>query len=241
MHEKTPSDLPLDTADSNEQELWDALAELPHPEPSPHLRRAFYARMEQYRELPWGRRLRDLLGLRESRGWMTATACLMVGLFIGQTTDQWLGGVAAKDKDVRLASLEQDVAILTRSLILDRLSAPEPGKRLRGVLDASQIAGQDAEIAQALLHRATEDRIPSVRSAAIEALGQQVNTPAIGGRVMDSIVTAESPLVQLALIDLVLRNGDQQQLATLLAMAEQQQLFPDISQHVLTSLKGEFT
>ncbi len=63
--------------------------------------------------------------------------------------------------------------------------------------------------------------------------------PSIGKKIMDSIVEADSPLVQLALIDMVLRNGDQQQLDQLLALAEAGKLYPDLSRHVLTSLKRD--
>ena len=56
---------------------------------------------------------------------------------------------------------------------------------------------------------------------------------------MDSIADAESPIVQLALIDVVLRNGDQQQLQELLTLAQDGLLYPDLAQHVLTSLKRD--
>jgi hypothetical protein len=56
---------------------------------------------------------------------------------------------------------------------------------------------------------------------------------------MDSILRADSPLVQLALIDLVLRHGNQDQINQLLALAEDGNLYPDLSRHVLTTLKRD--
>jgi hypothetical protein len=56
---------------------------------------------------------------------------------------------------------------------------------------------------------------------------------------MESIVEADSPLVQLALIDMVLRNGNQQQIEQLLQLAQAGVLYPDLSRHVLTSLKRD--
>ena len=59
-------------------------------------------------------------------------------------------------------------------------------------------------------------------------------------RIMESIEEADSPLVQLALIDLVLRNGTQQQLDRLyFKLAQDGLLYPDLSRHVLTSLKRD--
>jgi HEAT repeat protein len=135
--------------------------------------------------------------------------------------------------------LEQNVSTLNRSLILDRLENDVAGKRLRGIMDASLIVGDDAEITQALLLRATEDRVYSVRSAAIQALGPQLNAPAVGDQLMALLQESEAPLVQLALADLVLRNGSEQQVTELLRLAENGALHPDLARHVLTSLQRD--
>jgi len=92
---------------------------------------------------------------------------------------------------------------------------------------------------QALLHAATDDRVRAVRSAAIEALGAQVATPDVGEQLMQLLENAESPLVQLALVDLVLRNGNAMQLQDLLRLADAGLLHPELVQHVTHSLRGE--
>ncbi len=136
-------------------------------------------------------------------------------------------------------TLEQNVALLNRDLILDRLENDTASKRLRGVIDAANVAGGDAEITQALLLRATEDRVRSVRTAAISALGPQISAPSVSKQFMELLQQTESPLVQLALVDIVLRNGSKEQIAQLLEFAENGVLNPDIAQHVFTSLKRE--
>jgi hypothetical protein len=167
-------------------------------------------------------------------GWLTASVCVLVGLGTGQMLEE-----SGESENARLVALEQNVSMLSRTLILDRLDNDEPGKRLRGVLDAAFIAADDTEIANALLLRATDDRVRAVRVAAIDALGSNIGTAGIGQQIMDSIPVVESPVVQLALIDLVLRNGDREQLEQLLKLAEDGLLFPDLSRHVLTSLKRD--
>ena len=234
MSDKKLSDLPLDSEHAAENKLWNALGQIEMDEPSANLRRGFYQKLEQASQPTPMTKLRDLLGFSGNNGWITATACLLVGIGAGQLL------VESGDADtVRLAALEQNVSMLNRTLILDRLENDSAGKRLRGVIDAAYLAGDDAEIAGALLQRATEDRVHSVRAAAIDALGPQIGTPSIGKKLMGSILEADSPLVQLALIDLVLRNGNQQQINQLLKLAEDGHLFPDLSRHVLTSLKRD--
>lgn len=234
MSEKKLSNLPLGSDDHAENELWNALREIEAEEPSARLRQDFYRSLEQASRPAPMARLSGLLGLSSNVGWLTAAACVLLGLGSGQL----LSNVAGDD-DLRFAALEQNVAMLNRSLILDRLENGTASKRLRGVLDAATVAGHDEEIAQALLLRATEDRVPSVRTAAITALGPQLNSPPVSMKIMQLLQQSESPLVQLALVDLVLRNGSRQQLSDLLELADSGALDPDITRHVFTALGRE--
>jgi hypothetical protein len=227
--------LPFSSEEAAENRLWDELGAIESEEPSASMRRDFYAKLEKASRPTLISKLKDMLGFSGNAGWVTAAACLLVGLLTGQMLD-----VDGDDSSTdRLAALEQNVTMLNRTLILDRLENDSAGKRLQGVLDAAYLADDDAEIANALLQRATRERVHSVRAAAIDALGRQLGAPSIGKHIMDSIVEADSPIVQLALIDMVLRNGNQQQLDELLKLAEDGVLYPDLSRHVLTSLKRD--
>lgn len=232
-NEKT-TDLPFEADTAEESQLWETLGDIPGEEPSPQLRRNFYRNLEKASRATMSMKLRELLGFSGNMGWLTATACILVGLGAGQ-----LFGSPADD-DVRLAVLEENVSMLNRNLILDRLENDSASKRLRGVMDAAALVGDDEEISMALLLRATEDRVGSVRSAAISALGTRVSTPSIGGRLMEMLRNAESPLLQKALVDLVLRHGSRQQITELQELAEDGLLHPDIAKHVVDSLVGEF-
>jgi len=234
MSDKKESELPFSSDDASENRLWDELAALQNEAPSSSLRRDFYAKLEQASRPTLATRLAGLLGFNGNAGWITAAACLLVGLLTGQML-----AVDSDSSTERLAALEQNVTMLNRTLILDRLDNESAGKRLQGVLDAAYLADEDTEIANALLQRATEERVHSVRAAAIDVLGRQLGAPTVGQRIMDSIIETDSPIVQLALIDLVLRNGDRQQLEKLLKLAQDGVLFPDLSRHVLTSLKRD--
>jgi hypothetical protein len=234
MLKQTRSGVPDEFEEASERALWQALGEMEPEEPSPRLRQGFYRRLDRANRRTRLERVRDALGFRGNAGWLTAAACLLVGVGMGQ-----LAGNDGNDAGARLLALEEDVTMLNRRLILDRLDSEVPGKRLRGVLDAANVAGDDAEIAQALLVRATGDRVPTVRSAAIDALGPSIDTPSVGRQVMDLLPQADSPIVQLALVDLVLRYGNDEQVAELLGLAEQGQLHPDLERHVLTTLKRD--
>lgn len=234
MSDRKVSELPFDSDDPQEQRLWTALADLPRREPSPELRRSFYRALEHVGAATMSGRLRSWLGFSGNAGWITAAVCLLIGVGTGQ-----LAGRPAPGAGDRLALLERNVALLNRELILDRLEAPSATKRLRGVIDAVGIVEQDAEIARALLVRASEDRVASIRTAAIDALAPQLATPSVGEELMILLEDARSPLVQLALVDLVLRNGTEDQLDRLLRLANEGRLHPDLVQHVRNSLGSQ--
>jgi HEAT repeat protein len=143
------------------------------------------------------------------------------------------------EDSTRLVALEENLALLQRELILDRLQDTSATKRLRGAVDASQVVAYDPQVARALLDLATQDRSVSVRSAAIDALGSQMNSGDIGGEVMQLLEGAESPIVQLALVDLVLRHGGGQQIRQLQELADNGGLHPDLVRHVNNALRSQ--
>lgn len=234
MPDKKISSVPFESSDSTEQRLWTALGDLPRDEPSADMRRSFYAHLEQAGNRRWGVRLREWLGLRNNSGWVTATACVLVGFGAAQ-----LVGQGQTPDQERLAVLETNISLLNRELILDRLQDEAVGTRLAGIYDASYVVQEDMQVARALLHRAATDRSSSVRSAAIDALGPQLGTGALGRELMNLLEEAESPIVQLALVDQVLRNGSAAQLTRLQQLAEEKRLHPDLVRHVERSLGSE--
>lgn len=229
--------LPFDSSDPAEKKLWDALAGLPRSEPPPSLRQKFYSNLEKASAPRWPERLRSWLGLGSNSGWLTAAACVLLGFGIARLSVE--GPVEAAPQPDRLAALEQNVALLNRQLVLDRLQAGSPATRLSGIYQASLMSEQDPEVVQALLERATGDRALSVRSAAIDALASHVRDEQVGEVLMQMLEAAASPIVQLALVDLVLRNGTGRQLSRLQDLAEQQRLHPDLVSHVNNAVRSE--
>jgi len=234
MSDRKHPSLPFESSDPAEEKLWQALDELPQAEPPASLRRTFYDNLEQAESRSLGGRIRSWLGFSGNAGWVTAAACLLVGFAVAR-----IGFVTDTSESTRLAALEQNIALLNRELVLDRLQDDDPGTRLLGVYDAGSLVQHDDVIAQALLVRASQDSSSSVRSAAIDALGPQLNSKNVGDELMGLLENAESPIVQLALTDMVLRNGNRQQLEALLRLANENRLHPDLVRHVKKSLGSD--
>jgi hypothetical protein len=229
MSEQRKSGVPFESDDAGEQQLWNELEQLPQEAPSQRLRRRFYDELEHAdRRL---HRRRRWLGWITAPVMVTALGCLFVGVMVGLLLRSQLS-----TQHTELAQLQQQVTILNRNLVLDRLENDSASKRLLGVIEASDLAGHDPEITRALLARAVDDRVHSVRSAAIDAIGPRLGTPAVGDELMGSLEKAESPLVQLALADLVLRYGNPNQLEQLLRLSDRGLLHPDVAKHVKASV-----
>lgn len=231
MSEKENRGVPFESDDREERRLWQALEGISQPEPPPRLRRRFYGELDRLgRQTPferWSRRI----GVIGVRGVVTALSCAVAGIVVGI-----LLGDSDSIERSELTDLQQQVAQLNRNLILDRLENVSASKRLLGVIDAAGMAENDTEIARALLSRAVDDRVYSVRAAAIDAIGPQLNTPAVGEELMALLEKTDSPLVQLALVDLVLRHGNAQQIERLERLSESGALHPDLAQHVKTAV-----
>lgn len=236
MTDESRSDLPFDSSDPEERALWAALKNLHHEPPSADLRRNFYQALDEAGRESWPVRLGTLLGFGSNSGWLTAAASLLIGFGIATVLGPFGTGSALTEDTDRLETLERSVVVLNRQLILDRLEDSDVGTRLRGVFDARDAATSDELIARALMMRATADRVPSVRSAAIDVLGGSLQTDDVGDQLMRLLEDVESPTVQRALVDIVLRNGSREQIERLRSLAEGGRLHPDLVGHVLNSL-----
>ncbi len=227
------SKLNFEAQNPAEQKLWAALEDLPRGEPSNELRRKFYSELHEASKPGLFQRLGDWLGLGQGVGWVTAAACLVVGFGFAQIMQR---GAAEDD---RLQVLENNLALIQRELVLDRLQDGSPGTRLKGVVDAGEIAATDQQVAMALLDRAAQDQSTAVRAAAIDALGTQMNSDVIGEGVMALLQASDSPIVQLSLVDLVLRHGNAAQVRQLQQLADEGRLHPDLVRHVQGSLRSQ--
>ena len=223
--------LDFDSNDAHEQQLWEQLKDLPQAEPGARLRQGFYAQLEKINRPSLRQRLSERLGLNGSVGLLTASACLVIGLLIGA------GSGYQDNRQRHFYALQQQVDQLQRHLVLDRLQSESASKRLRGVLEAVNYVEQDAEIANTLLTLATGDKVYTVRSAAIDALGPQLQTPAMGEKLVALLDSSQSPLVQFSLVELILRYGDRAQIDYLLQLNDMGRLTQEISDYVQSAVR----
>ena len=86
---------------------------------------------------------------------------------------------------------------------LSLLQDQSASSRLRGVTYSYQMTQPDRDVAQALLHAVSHDTNVNVRLSAVDALAKFAADPEVRRALADSLAVQDSPLVQIALIDLL--------------------------------------
>ncbi|MEL7297347.1 MAG: HEAT repeat domain-containing protein [Pseudomonadota bacterium] len=231
MSDSIHDDRELRELSSEQKDLWEALDGLPRREADSGFRRRVMhavheAHDKQQSRWSWV----NFLQPQARTAFGMAAACL-IGLLIGRE----LEGADDKKVDDRVAELESRMNVMGRELLINRLDAASPSDRLAAVLAAAEYAGEDSMISEALLTRAINDPVSSVRAAAVTSLGQGVNQREVADELLGLLQQYDSPTVQLAIIDALLRYGDPELVQSLKDRARQQELHPALSDYVSES------
>ncbi len=194
---------------------WEALGLLEEEQPGAALRARFYDSLGAYRQglasaapapslrpfFAWG-----------WRGWAWSAALLVAGLAAGQ----WLDLRGRRQDD--LARLRDEVGHMRQLVTLSLLEEQSASERLRGVDYAYRVDQSDTRVLSALLHAVNHDANVNVRLAAVDALRKFAASPSVRGSLDRSLTEQKSPLVQLALIDLIVDIRDKDALPSLAAL-----------------------
>jgi hypothetical protein len=106
----------------------------------------------------------------------------------------------------QIGELRDEVRSLSRLVTLSLLKQDSASERLRGVSFGRQAGGGDDDVLQALLDTLRHDPDVNVRLAAVDALAPALARPALRDQMLQQVASQPSPMVQIALIDLLLRR-----------------------------------
>ncbi|HXA50357.1 MAG TPA: HEAT repeat domain-containing protein, partial [Candidatus Acidoferrum sp.] len=107
---------------------------------------------------------------------------------------------------------------------LSMLQQQSPGARLRGVSYSEQIAQPDQQVRQALLYTVNHDSNVNVRLSAVDALQKFAGDTEVARTMVDAIPVQESPLVQVALIDMLVQIDARSVLPSMVKLASDVQI-----------------
>jgi hypothetical protein len=216
--------------------LWEKMAMLPEEQPSKRMHDRFYAMLEAYKqsalfEKTAARRSKFLDDWLE-RWWpqrpavqfVLAVLLLALGLIIG-TIFTMRGS-----KGGEIAQLREEVHDMKQLVTISLLEKQSAIERLRGVNLSYQIAQPDSQVLTALLDTLNYDPNVNVRLAAVDALYLFHDKKIVKEGLVQSFSNQTSPLVQIALIDLMVDIRERQSIEALKLLIQDKKLNPTVKE-----------
>lgn len=203
------------------------------PEPSPQMDQRFYDMLHQeasqtsQANSAWWHNLWSWLQLPQVRKLSYGFSFMVVGVFLGHYL-HLLNNQSSIEAE-RLAIKDQQIQALT---VLSLLDMPSVNKRLMAVNLASMNEQPDAAIVDALLATLQQDSNVNVRLEALEVLASYASNrsedDAIRTALAGSINYQDSPMVQIALANLMLQLNEKQAVEPIQQLLKQPELIEPV-------------
>jgi len=219
------------------QRLWEELGRLPEESPAPTLAFGFHnmlAAFEQGMRQTGGNIPRRSIFSRFFAGrpalqWGFAACLLILGLFIGYSVNAGRAG--------ELAQLHDEVQGLRSLLTISMLQQESASERLKAISWGTQHDGRDPAVIAALISTMQHDRNVNVRLAALDALSRDVASPSVRSEVIRSLPQQSSPLMQCALVDVLVQMNSQEAKDALRQMQKRPGLDPSVNTRIAQGIR----
>ena len=224
--------------------IWTKLGVLPQEQPSPEVREKFYGTLEAYiagmegerEKLGLGRSLSRLAAHLMPRRPAYQAALALALLAVGLGGGFWLGGRRPGIEN-EISSLRQEVGDIRQTAALSLLRQPSSSDRLMGVSWAGNVRQPAKTTVDALVRTLNEDPSVNVRLAAVDALYLFADRPGVKEGLVASLAGQSSPLVQVALIDLLVSVREKRALESLKLLAADKKLEPGVRKKAESGIK----
>jgi hypothetical protein len=203
----------MEEFDDIEKELWKKLGKIDTPQPNDDAKTRFNAILytfKQEEEVKKARffdtiweKLIPLVTLKSKNNWAFVMLLLVVsgtvGYFIGQPEKH----LAANQTEV--GRLSAEVQEMKQMMMLTMLENPEATERLKAVSYTEELNSVDDQVIEALLTTLNLDQNENVRLVTLEALIKLADNPKVRQGLVQSLLTQQSPLMQVALADAMVK------------------------------------
>jgi hypothetical protein len=187
------------------ESLLREIDEMKVPEPSGEMDRKFQAMLEEAKR---ARFLEDGAPARRQSPFFephprllprlaVALSLIVLGWFLGYQ-------VTPRPERARIDSLASEVREMKKTVMLAMLENSSAAERMKAVYFAQELSSPDEAVLNALARTVNDDPNVNVRLTAVEALALYADLPKVREALVQAIVRQESPLVQLALAEVML-------------------------------------
>lgn len=210
--------------------VWQQMGSIPTPSPSPAMRTQFYAMLESVKteeaaQQKWSlasmkawfdRVLTPNLSSRLAYSFLLLGVGIAAGYFLQR---QQTPELAYKQQIDTLSSQVQE---MRQMMMLSLLENPSATERLRAVSYTKEISDVDGHVIDALLTTLNNDPNVNVRLVTLEALADLAHDARVREGLVQSLTKQESPLVQVALADVMVKLQEKRSLKPLRQMLRQE-------------------
>lgn len=214
----------------NEQ-MWNLLDDLKVPEPSADMEIRFQGMLDHYKhtELEKSNYWKELwLGFTALFSYrpqfQLAYSLVLIVLSIGIGYSLNHTGTVRTNNNDRLAMLTSQVAEMRKLMVVSLLDNPSATERLRAVNYTEEMQEADRQVITALLNTLNEDPNVNVRLVTLEALAKFSDQPEVREGLVRSITRQDSPLVQVAMANLMLKLQEKNSVASFKRLLGQEAL-----------------
>jgi hypothetical protein len=217
------------------QQVWQIVSEIETPEPSAHMREKFQAMLDTYqvalqeeKQGAWHRIGDQFANLWQWQPrWPLAYSLVVVLIGFGLGYLLFYKGEGGK-QEKQLAALTSQVHELKQTMMLALLENPSASERIKGVSYTSEIKHADKEVIDALLATLNNDPNVNVRLSTLDVLSHLAGHPEVRAGLIRSIAQQDSPVMQLAIADVMLKLQEKRSIKSFQELLKQKGLNPGV-------------
>jgi hypothetical protein len=194
------------------QKIWKLMGEIDQPEPSVDMQANFNAILSEFKKETlvkknpfgqWINKLRESLYMQVQPRLAYSLLLVAIGLIGGYILHR--PEQSATSYNRQIDSLSSQVSEIKQVMMLSLLQDPSASQRIRAVSYTEEISNVDLKVILALFTTLNEDPNVNVRLATLEVLSKLAGEPKVREGLVRSINLQESPLMQTAIADVMVK------------------------------------
>jgi hypothetical protein len=223
--------------------IWEKLGSIPDREPEATLRSRFYSMLESEKgkiqqtagSVSWREKLDQLISSWWPRRPVYQLATSVILLIVGL----WLGSQSQTEKpgNGEITQLRHEIKEMQEMITISLLSQSSTSERLKGVSLSTEVDQPAESLLNELFDTLDNDPSTNVRIAVVDALTLFSDRAGVRERLIESLSSQDSPLVQIYMIDLLVQMREDKALKALKLLIEDQNIDRSVKQHAEESIR----
>ncbi|MFT5618774.1 MAG: hypothetical protein ACI85I_002009 [Arenicella sp.] len=209
------------------------LLEMKTPTHSENLRPQFYANLAEWKQVEAKKqnsffsKINQLVDELQQSVWFGRLAYGFALLIVGVWLGYQIRGNQSMEKVEKMAS---EMQTMQKTMFMSMIGQNSASKRIQAVSLASDFVETDDKVVEMLFQTLNQDENVNVRIVSAETLSNFTHLPTVRKRLIESLNKQESPLVQLTLVDIMLKINDSNSKQALKKAVENNELGEGIKQ-----------